>query len=113
MAIDLRETISAIRVSGDLERIGDLAREAGIGHQLLGDAAHLGDAAPQVLQLLIVGGDDVQREIEEKAILLIAKRQPMAIDLRETISAIRVSRRRCRPSRRCCAAGSAAPDRRR
>ena len=35
--------------------------------------------------------DGLQREIEEKAILLIAKRQPMAIDLRETISAIRVS----------------------
>ena len=26
MAIDLRETISAIRISGDLERIGDLAK---------------------------------------------------------------------------------------
>ncbi|SFV12818.1 phosphate transport system protein [Methylobacterium sp. 174MFSha1.1] len=35
--------------------------------------------------------DGLQREIEEKAILLIAKRQPMAVDLRETISAIRVS----------------------
>ncbi|GJD61443.1 phosphate signaling complex protein PhoU [Methylobacterium frigidaeris] len=35
--------------------------------------------------------DGLQREIEEKAILLIARRQPMAIDLRETISAIRVS----------------------
>ena len=35
--------------------------------------------------------DTLQREIEERAILLIARRQPMAIDLRETISAIRVS----------------------
>jgi phosphate transport system protein len=35
--------------------------------------------------------DGLQRDIEEKAILLIAKRQPMAVDLRETISAIRVS----------------------
>ena len=35
--------------------------------------------------------DALQREIEERAILLIARRQPLAIDLRETVSAIRVS----------------------
>jgi phosphate transport system protein len=35
--------------------------------------------------------DLLQREVEEHAILTIARRQPMAIDLRETISAIRVS----------------------
>jgi len=35
--------------------------------------------------------DVLQREIEEHAILMIARRQPLAVDLRETISAIRVS----------------------
>ena len=35
--------------------------------------------------------DEIEREIEEKAILTIAKRQPMALDLREIIVAIRVS----------------------
>jgi len=35
--------------------------------------------------------DLLQREIEEKAILTIARRQPMAVDLRETVSALRVS----------------------
>jgi phosphate transport system protein len=35
--------------------------------------------------------DILEREIEEKAILTIAKRQPMALDLREIIVAIRVS----------------------
>jgi phosphate transport system protein len=35
--------------------------------------------------------DVLQREIEETAILTIALRQPLAVDLRETISAIRVS----------------------
>jgi len=35
--------------------------------------------------------DDLQRQIEERAILTIAKRQPMAIDLREVISAIRIA----------------------
>jgi len=35
--------------------------------------------------------DDLQRKIEERAILTIAKRQPMAVDLREVISAIRIA----------------------
>jgi phosphate transport system protein len=35
--------------------------------------------------------DALQREIEEKAVLTIARRQPMAVDLREVVSALRVS----------------------
>ena len=35
--------------------------------------------------------DVLQREVEEHAILTIARRQPLAVDLRETISAIRIS----------------------
>lgn len=35
--------------------------------------------------------DSIEREIEEKAILTIAKRQPMALDLREIMVAIRIS----------------------
>ena len=35
--------------------------------------------------------DGLQREIEEKAILTIARRQPMAVDLREIIGALRVA----------------------
>jgi len=35
--------------------------------------------------------DALQREIEEKAIVTIARRQPMAIDLREIIGALRIS----------------------
>jgi phosphate transport system protein len=35
--------------------------------------------------------DAIQREIEEQAILTIARRQPMAIDLREIIGAIRIA----------------------
>jgi phosphate transport system protein len=34
--------------------------------------------------------DAMQREIEEKAILTIARRQPMAVDLREVVGAMRV-----------------------
>jgi phosphate transport system protein len=35
--------------------------------------------------------DYLQREIEEKAILTIARRQPMAVDLREIVGALRVA----------------------
>jgi phosphate transport system protein len=35
--------------------------------------------------------DDLHRAIEERAILVIARRQPMAVDLREIIAAIRIS----------------------
>ena len=35
--------------------------------------------------------DGLQRQVEERAILMIARRQPMAVDLRETVSAIRIS----------------------
>ena len=39
---------------------------------------------------LDAGLDTLQREIEEKAILTIARRQPMAVDLREIVGAMRV-----------------------
>jgi phosphate transport system protein len=35
--------------------------------------------------------DSMHRQIEERAVVLIARRQPMAQDLRETISAIRIA----------------------
>ena len=35
--------------------------------------------------------DSLQQEIEEKAILTIARRQPMAVDLREIVTALRVA----------------------
>src|SRR5262249_5840584 len=35
--------------------------------------------------------DALQREIEEKAILTIARRQPMAVDLREVVGALRLA----------------------
>jgi phosphate transport system protein len=38
--------------------------------------------------------DALQREIEEKAVLTIARRQPMAVDLREIVSAARRQRPR-------------------
>jgi phosphate transport system protein len=45
-------------------------------------------------QAVIVGDkrlDELQRDIEERGILTIARRQPLAVDLREVISALRIS----------------------
>lgn len=35
--------------------------------------------------------DDLQREIEQKAVLTIARRQPMAVDLRDIVGALRIA----------------------
>ncbi|AWN48743.1 phosphate transport system regulatory protein PhoU [Methylobacterium terrae] len=72
-----------------IAEMGGIAEKmvADSGQALLRRDASLAQAVIAVDQRL----DGLQREIEEKAILLIARRQPMAIDLRETISAIRVS----------------------
>src|SRR5262245_52798685 len=35
--------------------------------------------------------DNLQREIEERSVLTIARRQPMAVDLREVVSALRIA----------------------
>jgi phosphate transport system protein len=37
------------------------------------------------------GIDSLQREIEEKAVLTIARRQPMAVDLREIVASLRIA----------------------
>jgi phosphate transport system protein len=48
------------------------------------------DLARRVIQL-DSSIDALQREIEEKTVLTIARRQPMAVDLREIVAALRIS----------------------
>ena len=48
-------------------------------------------ALAQKVVLLDATVDQVQREIEDRAILVIAKRQPVAVDLREIVAAIRIA----------------------
>lgn len=80
----------------DLETLGrKIAEMGGIAEKMLSDAMDAlavfdADAAQRVVAT-DARLDSLQREIEESAILTIAKRQPLAVDLRECIAAIRVS----------------------
>ena len=67
----------------------------GLAEKMVIDAMDALAAADTVLAHQVVGTDvrldALQREIEEQAIRTIARRQPVAIDLREIIGAIRVA----------------------
>ncbi len=80
----------------DLETLGRrIAEMGGIAEKMLAEAmdalAVFDVALAQRVVLTDVRLDALQREIEESAILTIARRQPLAIDLRECIAAIRIS----------------------
>src|SRR6201997_2243916 len=80
---DLQEITRKVAEMGGLveRQIGD-AIQARVGRDLeLGERVMATDPAI----------DALQREIEEKSILTIARRQPMAVDLREIVSALRVA----------------------
>lgn len=72
-----------------------IAEMGGIAEKMLADAADAlaeRDAAlAQSVIALDVRLDVLQREVEEKAVLTIARRQPVAVDLREVIAAIRIA----------------------
>jgi len=61
----------------------------------IGDAVSaLASYDVELARRVIAGDADVdrlQREIEEKAVLTIARRQPMAVDLREIVASLRVA----------------------
>jgi phosphate transport system protein len=80
----------------DLETLGRrIAEMGGIAEKMLAEAMDaLASFDLTLAQRVVVTDprlDALQREIEESAILTIARRQPMAVDLRECIAAIRVS----------------------
>jgi phosphate transport system protein len=72
-----------------------IAEMGGIAEKMLAEAMDALAAFDVELARSVVAADPrldaLQREIEEKAILTIARRQPMAVDLREIVAAIRVS----------------------
>ncbi|HEX2136647.1 MAG TPA: phosphate signaling complex protein PhoU [Microvirga sp.] len=80
----------------DLEELRRrICEMGGIAEQMLVDSARALLRQDTPLAQSVIAADKrldvLQREIEEHAILTIARRQPLAIDLRETISAIRVA----------------------
>jgi phosphate transport system protein len=72
-----------------------IAEMGGIAEKMLGDASQALVRHDKPLAQTVIAADSrldvLQREVEESAILTIARRQPLAVDLRETISAIRIS----------------------
>ncbi len=80
----------------DLESLrSSIAAMGGIAEKQLSDAvAALVRRAASLAQAVIAVAaslDGLQREIEEQAVMTIARRQPLAMDLREVVSAIRIS----------------------
>ena len=81
------------------EELHELARKVaemgGLAEKEVADAlAALAKRDTDLAQRVVAGDsaiDDLQHEIEEKAVLTIARRQPMAVDLREIVAALRVS----------------------
>ena len=80
----------------ELDALGrQIAEMGGIAEKMLIDAMDALANTDFTLAHQVVATDHrldaLQREIEEQAILTIARRQPMAVDLREIIGAIRVA----------------------
>jgi phosphate transport system protein len=77
----------------DLARM--VAEMGGLAERQIADAVNALAKRDTVLAQRIGAADlnidNLQREIEEKAVLTIARRQPMAVDLRDIVGALRVA----------------------
>jgi phosphate transport system protein len=80
----------------DLQELARMVAEmGGLAEKQVADAvdalAKRDTALAQRVTAADVEIDTLQREIEEKAVLTIARRQPMAVDLREVVGALRLA----------------------
>lgn len=77
------------------ELIRKMAELGGLAERQVSDAGKaIANRDVQLAEHVVIGDaslDALQREIEEKAILTIARRQPMAVDLREIVGALRIA----------------------
>jgi len=94
MAIMMEHTTKAF--DADLQELARMIVEmGGLAERQIGDAVDALNRRDAALAHSVVATDaridNLQHEIEEKAILTIARRQPMAVDLRDVVSALRVS----------------------
>jgi len=90
----MEHTIKAF--DADLQELARMIAEmGGLAERQIGDALDALNRHDAALAQSVVAADAridlLQREIEEKAILTIARRQPMAVDLRDVVGALRVS----------------------
>ena len=81
---------------GDLQELTrKVAEMGGLAEREIADSIQALTRRDIVLAKRVVATDPtidaLQQEIEEKAVLTIARRQPMAVDLREVVSALRVA----------------------
>ncbi len=80
----------------DLKEIsGKIKAMAQLIEQQIAGASEILESGDTVLAKQVVAADNqvdaLQREIEEKAVITIARRQPVAVDLREVVGALRIS----------------------
>jgi phosphate transport system protein len=80
----------------DLQELSRMVAEmGGLAEQQISDAIDALDRRDATLAQRVITGDApidaLQRDVEEKVILTIARRQPMAVDLREVVGALRIS----------------------
>ena len=80
----------------DLQELSRMIAEmGGLAERQIGDAVDALNRRDAPLSQSVIAADtkidSLQREIEQKAILTIARRQPMAVDLRDVVGALRVS----------------------
>jgi phosphate transport system protein len=80
----------------DLQELARMVSEmGGLAEKEIADAidalAKRDGALAQRVMALDLTTDRLQREVEEKAVLTITRRQPMAIDLRDIVAAMRIS----------------------
>ena len=80
----------------DLQEITRMVAEmGGLAEKQIADSVDALARRDADLAQRVVGADPtvdaLQREIEEKSVLTIARRQPMAVDLREIVGALRVA----------------------
>ena len=80
----------------DLGTLGGMISDMGarVGRALADATRALMERDPQLAQQVIASDrviDMLQHDIEERAVATIAKRQPMAVDLREIVSTIRIA----------------------
>ncbi len=80
----------------DLQELARMIAEmGGLAERQIGDAVDALSRRDADLSRTVIATDakidTLQRTVEDKAILTIARRQPMAVDLREVVGALRVS----------------------